>query len=146
VYPVVQVLMGSARLVPTPRYFPLRLRLVRALHRLSGATGLFVPLAPLLLEMLQWSDLSKPPKVNSVLRWLSFLCFFGIYPNFYIFGRKTPFLAGRHGSFMRMDHLKSGAQDFIFCFVKESVIPRNSSPPKHCSLSRAVLFAKQEGQ
>lgn len=29
VYPLVQVLLGAARLVPAPRYFPLRLRLVR---------------------------------------------------------------------------------------------------------------------
>lgn len=33
VYPAVQLLMGAARLVPTPRYFPLRLRLARALNR-----------------------------------------------------------------------------------------------------------------
>ena len=28
VYPLAQVLLGAARLVPAPRYFPLRLRLV----------------------------------------------------------------------------------------------------------------------
>lgn len=33
VYPVVQLGLGAARLVPTPRYFPLRLRLGRALNR-----------------------------------------------------------------------------------------------------------------
>ena len=33
VYPVAQLLQGAARLVPTPRYFPLRLRLVRAINR-----------------------------------------------------------------------------------------------------------------
>lgn len=38
VYPVSQLLLGAARLVPTPRYFPLRLRLVRAVNR-WGATG-----------------------------------------------------------------------------------------------------------
>ena len=33
VYPLTQLLLGAARLVPTPRFFPLRLRLVRALNR-----------------------------------------------------------------------------------------------------------------
>jgi nucleolar complex protein 2 len=35
VYPLSQLLLGAARLVPTPRYFPIRLRLIRALNRLG---------------------------------------------------------------------------------------------------------------
>ncbi len=53
VYPLTQVLLGSVRLVPTPRYFPLRLRCIRALLGLGKAVGQFIPLSPLLLEMLQ---------------------------------------------------------------------------------------------
>lgn len=63
VYPLVQVLLGAARLVPAPRYFPLRLRLAAALHRLAASAGVLVPLAPLLLEMLTWADLAKAPQV-----------------------------------------------------------------------------------
>lgn len=37
-------------------------RFARALNRLGQATGAFVPVAPLLLEVLQWGDLSRPPK------------------------------------------------------------------------------------
>eukprot|EP00951_Prasinocladus_malaysianus_P027850 scaffold251669_cov28-Prasinocladus_malaysianus.AAC.2 len=62
VYPVAQLLMGAVRLVPTPRYFPLRLRLLRSLISLSKATGYFMPVAPLLLEILQWSELSRKPQ------------------------------------------------------------------------------------
>ena len=62
VYPVVQLLLGTARLVPTPSYFPLRLRCARALNRLAECTGVFVPVAPVLLEVLQWGDLAKRPK------------------------------------------------------------------------------------
>ena len=62
IYPVVQLLLGAARLVPTPRYFPLRLRLMSALNRLAAAAGVFVPVATLLLEMLRWADLAKTPK------------------------------------------------------------------------------------
>lgn len=35
VYPTTQLLLGAARLVPTPRYFPIRLRLVRAINKLA---------------------------------------------------------------------------------------------------------------
>jgi nucleolar complex protein 2 len=38
-YPVVQLLLAAARLVPTPRFLPLRLRLSRALNRIGQATG-----------------------------------------------------------------------------------------------------------
>ena len=62
VYPTVQLLLGAARLVPTPAYFPLRLRCARALNRLAQATGVFVPVAPLVLEILHWGDLSRAPK------------------------------------------------------------------------------------
>eukprot|EP00798_Chlamydomonas_sp_ICE-L_P022462 gene22462-29578_t len=33
VYPLTQLLLGAARLVPTPRFFPLRLRLLRSVNR-----------------------------------------------------------------------------------------------------------------
>ena len=67
-YPVVQLLMGSVRLVPSPRYFPLRLRLVRALNELSAAIGVYVPVSAILLEMLRWSDLTKAPKGGAAAR------------------------------------------------------------------------------
>ncbi|KAG2453202.1 hypothetical protein HYH02_002526 [Chlamydomonas schloesseri] len=61
VYPVVQLLLGAARLVPTPRYFPLRLRLARALNRLAAQSGVFIPVGPLVVEALGWADLRRPP-------------------------------------------------------------------------------------
>ena len=62
VYPVTQLLLGAAKLVPSPRWFAIRLRLARILNALSAATGLYVPLAPLLLEVLSWNELSKGTK------------------------------------------------------------------------------------
>jgi nucleolar complex protein 2 len=62
VYPVAQLLLGAARLVPTPGYFPLRLRLARALNRLAAAAGAYAPVAPLALEVLQWGDLGRAPR------------------------------------------------------------------------------------
>ena len=61
VYPVAQVALGAARLLPSARYAPLRLRLIRALNALSASTGHFVPVAPLLLELLGFSELNKAP-------------------------------------------------------------------------------------
>ena len=60
-----QLLLGVARLVPAPAYFPLRLRCARALNRLGEATGTFIPVAPILLEVLQWGDLRKAPKAGT---------------------------------------------------------------------------------
>ena len=54
--------MAAVRLVPTPRYFPIRLRCARALNKLAAASGAFVPVAPLLLEALLWPGLTKPAK------------------------------------------------------------------------------------
>ena len=48
--------------MPAPAYFPLRLRCARALNRLGEATGTFIPVAPILLEVRQWSDLRRSPK------------------------------------------------------------------------------------
>ena len=65
IYPLTQILIGTVRLVPTPRYFPLRLRCIRALLGLQKAAGVYIPIAPLLLEMLQWAELSKTPRAGS---------------------------------------------------------------------------------
>lgn len=46
----------------TPRsYFPLRLRLARALNRLAAQSGVFIPVGPLAVEALGWADLRRPP-------------------------------------------------------------------------------------
>jgi nucleolar complex protein 2 len=52
-YPLSQVLIGAVKLVPTPRYFLLHLRLLRALVKLEAASHLLLPLLPLLLDVLR---------------------------------------------------------------------------------------------
>jgi hypothetical protein len=42
VYPTTQLLLGAARLVPTPRYFPIRLRLVRVINSLEQVRGVCI--------------------------------------------------------------------------------------------------------
>eukprot|EP00850_Spirogloea_muscicola_P008463 SM000045S16208 [mRNA] locus=s45:265031:270301:- [translate_table: standard] len=59
VYPLSQIITGVAKLVPTARYFPLRLAAVRLLNGLAESSGQLVPVAPLLLDVLQAKELSK---------------------------------------------------------------------------------------
>lgn len=66
IYPLVQIISAAIRLVPTPIFFPLRFHLIRALVRLSLATNTYIPLAPPLLEILNSSELSKPPKPSTL--------------------------------------------------------------------------------
>ena len=58
-YPAAQLLLGALRLVPSPTWYPLHLRLLSALQGLSASTGVYIPLAQPLLRMLQWPGLRK---------------------------------------------------------------------------------------
>ncbi|XP_015573724.1 nucleolar complex-associated protein 2 [Ricinus communis] len=60
-YPLTQIISGVARLVPTARYFSLRLRCVRMLNRIAASTGTFIPVSILLLDMLDMKELNRPP-------------------------------------------------------------------------------------
>lgn len=62
VYPLVQITLGTARLLPNIRYAPLRFQCVRTLNQLSAELGVFIPVAPLLLEACRFAQLSKPAK------------------------------------------------------------------------------------
>ena len=71
IYPVVQITLGTMRLIPTSTYFPLRFHLVRSLLRISQATGTYIPLGSALLEVLNTAEMKKAPK-TSTLRPLDF--------------------------------------------------------------------------
>lgn len=60
-YPLTQIIFGVARLVPTARYFPLRLRCIRMLNQIAASTQSFVPVSMLLLDMLEMKELNRPP-------------------------------------------------------------------------------------
>jgi nucleolar complex protein 2 len=71
IYPVVQITLGVMRLIPTSTYFPLRFLLIRSLLRISNATSTYIPLASVLLEVLNSAEMKKPPK-PATLRPLDF--------------------------------------------------------------------------
>lgn len=68
-YPVSQLLLGACSLIGSPSFIPLRLKCIRMMNELALCRQLYVPVAPLLIEMLQWKDLYRKPKpvaANSV--------------------------------------------------------------------------------
>jgi len=59
VYPLVEIILGLAKLVPSTRHLPLRLHCVRLLQQLAGAANLFIPTSAILLDMLSDKGFSK---------------------------------------------------------------------------------------
>lgn len=66
IYPLVQVTLGAIRLIPTAQFFPLRFYLIRSLIRLSQATGVFIPIFPLIIEILNSTAINKSPKRSNL--------------------------------------------------------------------------------
>ncbi|KAF3795557.1 Nucleolar complex protein, partial [Nymphaea thermarum] len=58
-YPLTQIICGAAQLVPTARYFPLRLKCTRMLNQIAISTGTFIPIGSLLADMLEFKELKK---------------------------------------------------------------------------------------
>lgn len=67
IYPLVQAATGAVRLIPTSRYFPLRFHIIQSLLRLMQRTGTYIPLAPLLLEMLESTEFTRKSKPSTLV-------------------------------------------------------------------------------
>ncbi|VEU38794.1 unnamed protein product [Pseudo-nitzschia multistriata] len=62
IFPLTQVILGTARLIPSTRYLPLRLHCVRLLQQLAAAAEIFIPTTSILLDVFDLHELSQPPK------------------------------------------------------------------------------------
>ena len=62
IFPLTQVLLGTARLIPSTRYLPLRLHCVRLMQQLAAAAEIFLPTTSILLDVFDLQELSQPPK------------------------------------------------------------------------------------
>eukprot|EP01130_Rhizamoeba_saxonica_P002575 TRINITY_DN12354_c0_g1_i1.p1 TRINITY_DN12354_c0_g1~~TRINITY_DN12354_c0_g1_i1.p1 ORF type:complete len:646 (+),score=167.15 TRINITY_DN12354_c0_g1_i1:54-1991(+) len=63
IYPIVQILQGMIALIPTPRYYPFRLKAIKLLNELSSVyPNLYINSANYLLEMVTSPSFQKKPK------------------------------------------------------------------------------------
>lgn len=50
---IIQIINGVALLFPGPRYLPLRIKCIQWLNQLSSSSGVFIPVASLVLDVLE---------------------------------------------------------------------------------------------
>lgn len=72
-YPLIQIIIGTIKLIPTVQYYPLRFHCIEMLLNISKKTGVFIPILPFLLEILDSYDFNKKHKVAS-MKPISFMC------------------------------------------------------------------------
>ena len=73
IYPLVQILTGTIKLIPSVSYYPLRFHCIAMLNSISASTGKFTPILPFIIETLEEVDLNKKHGKIS-LKPLSFTC------------------------------------------------------------------------
>ncbi|EPQ30781.1 uncharacterized protein PFL1_01682 [Pseudozyma flocculosa PF-1] len=66
IYPLVQVATGVVGLVPTSRYFPFRLHVLRSLQRIISRTGTYVPIIPSILGIFDSPEFHRKPKGSTL--------------------------------------------------------------------------------
>lgn len=62
IYPLVEIVFGVAKLIPSTRHLPLRLHCVRYLQQLAAASEMFIPTTSILLEVFDLKEISMAPK------------------------------------------------------------------------------------
>ena len=72
-YPLVQIIMGTIKVIPTPQYYPLRFHCLQMLIDISKETDTFIPILPFLLEILSSYDFNKRHKAVS-MKPVPFIC------------------------------------------------------------------------
>ncbi|RUP44648.1 Noc2p family-domain-containing protein [Jimgerdemannia flammicorona] len=152
VYPLVQVALGVVRLIPTAQYFPLRFAVVRSLTALVRRTGVFIPLAPFLFEVLESTEVRRKAKPSTLkpLDWELHLR----APKQYLHGRV--YQVGGVGIWGEADDAVDGIAEELYdclleyyvCFTTsvafpELVIPAIVQLKRHVKRSKHIKSNKQ---
>ncbi|XP_031630532.1 nucleolar complex protein 2 homolog [Contarinia nasturtii] len=80
IYPLVSIITGTIKLIPTAQYFPLRFHCIRALIQLSKETRTFIPVLPFILEVLKSNSFNQRHSKVS-MKPLSFSCILRLNQN-----------------------------------------------------------------
>lgn len=70
-YTLVQVISGVAKLFIGPRYLLLRVKCIQWLNQLSRTSGIFIPIASLVLDMLEYNTTNEGEKQRMKLEAVS---------------------------------------------------------------------------
>lgn len=138
IYPLVQVTLGTIRLIPTAQFFPLRFYLIRSLIRLSQGTGVYIPIYPLISEILTSTAFTKPGKMAK-LQAVDFD--YNIKVNQQYLGTKT-YQDGLSEQFLEL------TSEFFVLFSKSIAFPELVTPAvlslrRFMKKSKNVRFNKQ---
>lgn len=80
IYPLVSIITGIIKLIPTAQYFPLRFHCIQSLILLSKGTRTFIPVIPLVLEVLKSNTFNQRHSKVS-MKPLSFTCILRLSQN-----------------------------------------------------------------
>ncbi|XP_003694693.2 nucleolar complex protein 2 homolog [Apis florea] len=72
-YPLIQIIIGTIKVIPTHQYYPLRFHCIQMLIDISKETDTFIPILPFLLEILDSYDFNKKHKAVS-MKPVPFIC------------------------------------------------------------------------
>lgn len=73
IYPLVSIVTGAIKLIPTAQYFPLRFHCISSLITLAKQTDTFIPVLPFILEVLNSTTFNKKHSVVS-MKPMQFTC------------------------------------------------------------------------
>lgn len=80
VFPLVSIITGAIKLIPTAQFFPLRFHLIQTLTQISKETRTFIPVLPFVLEVLNSSTFNKKHQKVS-MKPLQFTCILRLSKN-----------------------------------------------------------------
>lgn len=80
VYPLISIITGAIKLIPTAQFFPLRFHLIQALIQLSKGTRTFIPVLPFILEVFHSNAFNKKHAKVS-MKPLQFTCILRLNKN-----------------------------------------------------------------